>query len=103
MKGRRGRRRKQLLDDLKEKIGNWKLEHEALEEAMDRSCDRIQNNEWDNINNCRVHYSVNVGSRVLWAMTSCNLLHLHQELKEPGGCFFYPKNGGSRFVPDQPD
>jgi hypothetical protein len=30
MKGRRGRRRKQLLDDLKEKIRYWKLKEEAL-------------------------------------------------------------------------
>jgi hypothetical protein len=28
--GRRGRRRKQLLDDLKEKRGYWKLKEEAL-------------------------------------------------------------------------
>ena len=30
MTGRQGRRRKQLLDDLKEKIGYWKLKEEAL-------------------------------------------------------------------------
>jgi hypothetical protein len=30
MTGRRGRRRKQLLDDLKEKKGYWKLKVEAL-------------------------------------------------------------------------
>jgi hypothetical protein len=30
MKGRRGRRRKQLLDDLKEKRRYWKLKEEAL-------------------------------------------------------------------------
>jgi hypothetical protein len=35
-------------------------------------------------------------------MTPCNLLHLHQELNESGGCFFYPKNEDSKFVPDQP-
>jgi hypothetical protein len=29
--GRRGRRRKQLLDDLKEERGYWKLKEEALE------------------------------------------------------------------------
>jgi hypothetical protein len=28
--GRRGRRRKQLLDELKEKRGYWKLKEEAL-------------------------------------------------------------------------
>jgi hypothetical protein len=28
--GRRGRRLKQLLDDLKEKRGNWKLKEEAI-------------------------------------------------------------------------
>jgi hypothetical protein len=32
MTGRRGRRRKQLLEDLKEKRGHWKL----IEEALDR-------------------------------------------------------------------
>jgi hypothetical protein len=30
MTGRRGRRRKQLLDDLKENIGFWKFKEEAL-------------------------------------------------------------------------
>jgi hypothetical protein len=43
MTGRRGRRRKQLLDDLKEKRRYWKLKEEALcgelalEEATDLS------------------------------------------------------------------
>jgi hypothetical protein len=32
--GRRGRRRKQLLDELKEKIGFWKLKEEALDRTM---------------------------------------------------------------------
>ena len=49
--GRRGRRRKQLLNDLKEKREYCKLKHEALdrtlwrtrlEEAMDLSQDRLQ-------------------------------------------------------------
>jgi hypothetical protein len=31
MTGRRGRRRKQLLDNLKEKIRYWKLKEEALD------------------------------------------------------------------------
>jgi hypothetical protein len=31
MTGRRGRRRKQLLDDLKEKRRYWKLKEEALD------------------------------------------------------------------------
>jgi hypothetical protein len=34
---RRGRRRKQLLDDLKEKRGHWKLEEEALDRTLWRS------------------------------------------------------------------
>jgi hypothetical protein len=34
MIGRRGRRRKQLLDDLKEKIRCWKLKEEALDRTM---------------------------------------------------------------------
>jgi hypothetical protein len=32
--GRRGRRRKQLLDDLKEKRGYWKLEEAALDRTV---------------------------------------------------------------------
>jgi hypothetical protein len=32
--GRRGRRRKQLLDDLKEKRGYWKLKEEALDRTL---------------------------------------------------------------------
>jgi hypothetical protein len=49
MTGRQGRRRKQLLDDLKEKRRCWKLKDEALcgeltlEEATDLSQDRLQN------------------------------------------------------------
>jgi hypothetical protein len=37
MTGRRGRRRKQLLDDLKEKRGYWKLKEEALDRSQWRS------------------------------------------------------------------
>jgi hypothetical protein len=37
MTGRRGRRRKQLLDDLKEKIGYWKLKEEALDRTQWRT------------------------------------------------------------------
>jgi len=35
--GRRGRRRKQLLDDLMEKAGYWKLKEEALDLAVSRT------------------------------------------------------------------
>jgi hypothetical protein len=35
--GTRGRRRKQLLDDLKEKRGYWKLKEEALDRTLWRS------------------------------------------------------------------
>jgi hypothetical protein len=35
--GRRGRRRKQLLDDLKEKKRYWKLKEEALDRTLGRS------------------------------------------------------------------
>jgi hypothetical protein len=51
MMGKRGRRRKQLLGDLKEKRGYWKLKEEALdrtyrelalEEATDLSQDRLR-------------------------------------------------------------
>lgn len=34
MTGRRGRRRKQLFDGLKEKIGYWKLKNEALDQIL---------------------------------------------------------------------
>jgi hypothetical protein len=34
MTGRRGRRRRQLLDDLKEKKRYWKLKEEALDRTM---------------------------------------------------------------------
>ena len=34
MTGRRGRRSKQLLDDLKEKRGKWKLKEEALDRRL---------------------------------------------------------------------
>jgi hypothetical protein len=37
MTGRRGRRRKQLLDDIKEKRRYWKLK----EEALDRMCGEL--------------------------------------------------------------
>jgi hypothetical protein len=37
MTGRRGRRRKQLLDDLKEKGGYWKLKEEELDRSQWRS------------------------------------------------------------------
>jgi hypothetical protein len=36
--GRRGRRRKQLLDDLKEKRGYWKLKKESLDLTLWRTC-----------------------------------------------------------------
>ena len=35
--GRRGRRRKQLLDDLKEKIGYWKVKEKALDRILWRA------------------------------------------------------------------
>jgi hypothetical protein len=38
MTGRRGRRRKQLLDDLKEKKIYWKLKQEALDRTLRRIC-----------------------------------------------------------------
>jgi hypothetical protein len=37
MKGRRGRRRKQLLDDIKEKKRYWKLKEEALDHTLWRT------------------------------------------------------------------
>jgi hypothetical protein len=41
MTGRRGRRRKQLLDDLKEKRRYWKLKEEALDRIMWRRQDCV--------------------------------------------------------------
>jgi hypothetical protein len=38
MTGRRGRRRKQLLDDLKEKRRYWKLKEEAVDRSLWRTC-----------------------------------------------------------------
>jgi hypothetical protein len=35
--GRRGRRHKQLLDDLKETRGYWKLKEEALDRSLSRT------------------------------------------------------------------
>jgi hypothetical protein len=37
MEGRRGRRRKQLLDDLNEKRRYWKLKEEALDHTLWRT------------------------------------------------------------------
>jgi hypothetical protein len=37
MTGRRGRRRKELLDDLKEKRRYWKLKEEALDRTLWRT------------------------------------------------------------------
>jgi hypothetical protein len=34
--GRRGRRRKLLLDDLKERRGYWKLKEEALDRTLEK-------------------------------------------------------------------
>jgi len=34
VKARRGRRRKQLLDDLNEKRGHWKLKEEAVDRTL---------------------------------------------------------------------
>jgi len=35
--GRRGGRRKQLLDDIKEKRGDWKLKEEAVDRTLWRT------------------------------------------------------------------
>jgi hypothetical protein len=37
MTGRRGRRRKQILDDLKEETGYWKFKEEALDRTLWRT------------------------------------------------------------------
>jgi hypothetical protein len=47
MTGRRGRRRKQLLDDLKEKRRYWELK----EEALDRT---VENSLWKRLRTCRM-------------------------------------------------
>jgi hypothetical protein len=38
MIGRRGRNRKQLLDDIKENIRYWKLKEEALDGPLWKTC-----------------------------------------------------------------
>jgi hypothetical protein len=43
---RRGRRRKQLLDDLKETRGYWKLKAEALDRT-------VENSLWNSLRTCR--------------------------------------------------
>jgi hypothetical protein len=45
MTGRRERRRKQLLDDIKEKKRYWKLK----EEALDRTCGELALEEANNL------------------------------------------------------
>jgi hypothetical protein len=47
MTGRRGRRRKQLLDDLKEKRRYWKLKDEALDRPS------LENSLWKRLRTCR--------------------------------------------------
>jgi hypothetical protein len=47
--GRRGRRRKQLLDDLNEKRRYWKLK----EEALDRTLWRSEISLWKRLRTCR--------------------------------------------------
>jgi hypothetical protein len=42
--GRQGRRRKQLLDDLKETRGYWKLRDEALDRILWRT--RLGKRQW---------------------------------------------------------
>jgi hypothetical protein len=39
--GRRGRRSKQLFDDLKDKIGYWKFKQEALVHPLYKNCLRL--------------------------------------------------------------
>jgi hypothetical protein len=72
MMGRRGRRRKQLLDDLKEKGRYWKLK----EEALDRT---VENSLWKRLRicsktDCRMNellclYEYTVHSQILVGMT----------------------------------
>ena len=38
MTGRRGRRYKRVLNDLKEKRGSWELKEEALDRLLRRTC-----------------------------------------------------------------
>jgi len=45
--GRRGRRRKNLLDDIKEKRGCWKLKEEAIDRPL------RENSVWERLWTCR--------------------------------------------------
>jgi hypothetical protein len=62
--GRRERRRKQLLDDIKETRGYWELEEEALDCTLRRTCFG---------RGCESDYGMNsifdrrhVGNRTVW-------------------------------------
>ena len=59
MTGRQARRRKQILDDLKEMTGYWKLKQEALyrnvcRTRFGRGCGTVvrQSAEWMDMRNC---------------------------------------------------
>jgi hypothetical protein len=51
--GRRGRRHKKLLDDLREMRGYWKLKEEALDRSLENS---LWKKLWTSRNsNCRIN------------------------------------------------
>jgi len=69
--GRRGRRRKQLLDDLREKRSYWNLKEEALDRksgelALEGAVDLLydtQENEWMDIQCILISHTLNSGQR----------------------------------------
>jgi hypothetical protein len=69
MAGRRGRKRKQLLDDLKETWGCWKLKAEALDCTL-----------WRNVLSCRKgDYGFNVLDSISKFDPHCTLWWMSKE------------------------
>jgi hypothetical protein len=62
MTGRRGRRRKQLLDDLKEKKRYWKLKQEAL----DPHCGELALEEATDLNDRKKFQEVYMNSNIVY-------------------------------------
>jgi len=82
MKGtRRGGSRKQLLDDLKETRGYWKLK----EEALDRS---VENWLWKRLwSYCKTENRMSeINVTVFWDMTPCSLVNMNTDVSDkPAG------------------
>ena len=78
--GRRGRRGKQLLDDLEEKGGNCKLKEEALERSLwrtgsGRGCGPVVSQPTDWMNDCDMFSAVTYGRCPAPRQISCPVFH----------------------------